>query len=90
MKYSIFRTSSFKKGFKKLNPKEQDAVLSVVARLAEDESLEPRYKDHALVGNFAGCRECHVKPDLLLVYRITEDILELALIEVGSHAELFG
>lgn len=90
MKYSIFRTSSFKKGFKKLNPKEQDAVLSVVARLAEDEALEPRYKDHALVGNFAGCRECHVKPDLLLVYRITEDILELALIEVGSHAGLFG
>ncbi len=90
MKYSIFRTSSFKKGFKKLSSKEQDAVLSVVARLAEDETLEPRYKDHALVGNFVGCRECHVKPDLLLVYRIAEDVLELALIEVGNHAELFG
>ncbi len=90
MKYSIFRTSSFKKGFKKLNSKEQDAVLSVVERLANDETLEAKYKDHVLVGNFAGCRECHVKPDLLLVYRITEDILELALIEVGSHAELFG
>lgn len=65
-------------------------MLSVVARLAKDETLEPKYKDHVLVGNFAGCRECHVKPDLLLVYRITEEILELALIETGSHAELFG
>jgi len=61
-----------------------------VARLAEDAILEPKYKDHALVGNFAGCRECHIKPNLLLVYKITEDILELALIEVGNHAELFG
>ena len=90
MKYSIFRTSSFKKGFKKLNTKEQDAVLSVISRLADGEMLEQKYRDHALVGNFVGCRECHVKPDLLLVYKITEDVLELALIEVGSHAELFG
>ena len=89
MKYSIFRTSSFKKGFKKLNTKEQDAVLSVISRLADGEMLEQKYRDHALIGNFVGCRECHVKPDLLLVYKITEDVLELALIEVGSHAELF-
>ena len=68
----------------------QNIDLHVLRRLAEDEALEPRYKDHALVGNFAGCRECHVKPDLLLVYRIAEDVLELALIEVGNHAELFG
>jgi mRNA interferase YafQ len=90
LKYQIFRTSSFKKGFKKVTSKDQDKVLAAVEKLANGEMLNEKYKDHALVGNFIGCRECHIKPDLLLVYRISDDILELALIEVGSHSELFG
>jgi mRNA interferase YafQ len=90
LKYQIFRTSSFKKGFKKVSLKDQDKVLAAVEKLANGETLDEKYKDHALVGNLVGCRECHIKPDLLLVYRISDDILELALIEVGSHSELFG
>ena len=90
MKYAIFRTSSFKRAFKKLPTINQDLVLDVVIKLADGKSLEARYKDHLLTGNFKECRECHVKPDLLLVYRINDSVLELTLVEVGSHAQLFG
>ena len=90
MKYTIFRTTSFKKAFKKLPTINQDLVLDVVIKLVDGKSLEARYKDHLLTGNFKECRECHVKPDLLLVYRINDSVLELTLVEVGSHAQLFG
>jgi len=90
LKYTIFRTTSFKKGFKKLSEKNQDKLLLVVEKLSSGEILDAKYKDHALIGNFLGCRECHIKPDLLLIYRISDEILELALIEVGAHSELFG
>lgn len=90
MKYGIFRTNAFKKSFKKLSSKDREKVLDVVERLANDETLEPRFHDHPLSGNWKECRECHVKPDLLLVYRIREEVLELALVEVGSHSELFS
>jgi mRNA interferase YafQ len=58
--------------------------------LANGEVLKSKYKDHQLVGNFVDCRECHIKPDLLLIYRVVEEVLELTLVEVGSHSELFG
>ena len=87
--YKIFRTSSFKKDYKKLNAKEKELLKTVIAKLANGEELEERYKDHNLIGNYLGCRECHIKPDLLLIYRIDDDILELALVRVGSHSKLF-
>jgi mRNA interferase YafQ len=90
LKYSVFRSKSFKKAFKKLSENDQDAVFSVIETLALGESLERHMHDHALIGNFKGCRECHVKPDLLLIYRINDEVLELTLIEVGKHSELFG
>ncbi|RUM67064.1 MAG: type II toxin-antitoxin system YafQ family toxin, partial [Sulfurospirillum sp.] len=62
---------------------------SVITKLANADLLEERYKDHSLIGNYLGCRECHIKPDLLLIYRVDNDILELALVRVGSHSKLF-
>jgi mRNA interferase YafQ len=57
--------------------------------LANDQQLEPRYRDHDLSGDWAGYRECHVKTDLLLIYRKSgDDLLRLA--RLGSHSELFG
>lgn len=54
-----------------------------------DQSLEPRYRDHELSGDWSGYRECHVKPDLLLIYKKPDkDTLRLA--RLGSHGELFG
>ncbi len=87
--YEIFRTKSFKRDYKKLSKRDKETLKSVIIKLSNDEKLEEKYKDHNLIGNFNGCRECHVKPDLLLVYRIDDDILELALTRVGSHAKLF-
>ena len=55
-------------------------------RLRRGETLEERYCDHALSGNF---RECHIKPDWLLVYLIENDILTLTLVDTGSHTDIF-
>jgi mRNA interferase YafQ len=87
--YEIFRTTSFKKDYKKLSNKEKELLKTVVKALAEGEKLDEELKDHKLIGDYLGCRECHVQPDLLLIYRVDNDILELALVRVGSHSKLF-
>ena len=60
----------------------------VVDLLRQGKQLEERYRDHGLTGNFAGFRECHIKPDWLLIYLIEDDILTLTLIDTGSHSDL--
>jgi len=87
--YSIFRTTSFKKQYKKLSFIDKELLKKVIILLAKDEILDEKYKDHKLTGNFNSLRECHIKPDLLLVYKKDNDILELALIQVGSHSSIF-
>ncbi len=87
--YQIFRTSSFKKDYKKLSQKNKDLLKEVLIKLVNNEPLEEKYKDHKLIGNYLDCKECHIKPDLLLIYRIENQILELSLIRVGKHSELF-
>ena len=88
--YEIFRTSSFKKDYKKLSIQDKGLVKEVVTSLANGEELSQEYQDHKLIGNYLGCRECHLRPDLLLIYRLDNNILELALTRVGSHSKLFG
>ncbi len=87
--YNIFRVSSFKKDYKKLTTQEKEALKTVITTLANGNTLEEQYKDHKLIGNYLGCRECHIKPDLLLIYKIDNDILELALVRTGNHSKLF-
>lgn len=87
--YEIFRTNTFKKDYKKLNNSEKSILKEIVTKLANGEKLEEKYQDHKLIGNYFGCRECHIKPDLLLIYRINNAILELALVRVGSHSKVF-
>ena len=65
-------------------------VLEAVEILARGETLPERYCDHALTGNWAGHRECHILPDLLLIYRIYENVLILELVDTGSHSDLFS
>lgn len=93
MKYEIILTSAFKKELKNIKKRSKDlAKLSeVVNKLARDEELDIKYRDHALVNNlrFKNCRECHIEPDWLLVYRKDNDKLVLFLIETGSHSDLF-
>ncbi|EAH6165490.1 type II toxin-antitoxin system YafQ family toxin [Campylobacter jejuni] len=89
MQYDIKYSSKFKKHYKKLNTKEQQEARAIIERLANDEPLEPKYKDHALKGDFLGFRECHIKPDLLLIYQKQDDKIILYCLDIGSHSELF-
>ena len=63
---------------------------SIVERLAAQLPLPDRNRDHALTGDYVGFRECHIRPDWLLVYRIEDDVLVLTLSRTGSHSDLFG
>lgn len=87
--FQIFRTSSFKKDYKKLSEDDKSLLKEVISQLAKNETLDKNYRDHKLIGNYNECRECHIKPNLLLIYKISEDILELALVRIGNHSELF-
>lgn len=64
-------------------------MFSVIETLAEGGSLDTKYHDHDLSGDYKGTRECHIEPDWLLVYEIVNEILVLVLYRVGSHSELF-
>ena len=92
-KYTVDYTNNFKKGYKKIKKqgKNVNKLLDVVDKLANDEELEIKYKDHQLTDSkkYINCRECHIEPDWLLVYRKNEDRLMLLLVETGSHSELF-
>ena len=62
---------------------------NVIDMLRQGQTLDIKYRDHALTGNYEGYRECHIKPDLLLIYYIENDILTLTLSDTGSHSDLF-
>ena len=91
MKYEIKFTTQFKKDLKlaKKQNKGLDKLFEVINTLAEGGTLETKYRDHELSGNYKGTRECHIEPDWLLVYEIKNDVLVLMLYRVGSHSELF-
>lgn len=89
MKYEISHAKAFKKNFKKLNGKDKELVIKILTKLANDEKLETRYNDHALQGALKGCRDCHIKPNLVLIYQKREDILELIALDIGSHNKVF-
>ncbi|NHA71472.1 type II toxin-antitoxin system YafQ family toxin [Helicobacter pylori] len=79
----------FKKDFKKLvkNGFDDSVLKEVILTLRKKEPLPPQFKDHALKGVWKPYRECHIKPDVLLVYLVKDD--ELILLRLGSHSELF-
>ena len=90
-KYGIVLTSLFKKDLKAARKSGYDLQLlnAVVDTLAMGLPLDEKYKDHKLSGNYQGCRECHITPDWLLIYEISEDELILYLTRTGSHSKLF-
>jgi mRNA interferase YafQ len=81
---------SFRKDYRKLRSSGKDLskLAFVIDTLATGEPLAESYRDHALIGNYPGCRECHISPDWLLIYQTTKT--ELILVRTGSHSELFG
>jgi mRNA interferase YafQ len=91
MKFKIFPSARFKKDLKTAIKRGYDMKLldEVVSMLANGKTLPEKNCDHALHGIYAGCRECHISPDWLLVYEISESELILYLTRTGSHSDLF-
>jgi mRNA interferase YafQ len=89
---TIKRTTRFKKDYKREARGQYRAsldaeLLAVVRLLAEDMPLPEKYRDHSLSGDWKDHRDCHIKPDLVLIYSIT-DADSLELVRLGSHSEL--
>ena len=85
-------TGQFKRDYKREAKGEHSTTLDgllvpVIKTLANDQPLKPRHRDHALTGDWKDHRDCHIKPDLLLIYR-KPDEETLQLVRLGSHSEL--
>ena len=91
---TIERSTAFKRDYKREAKGRHRATLDadlmpVLAALADNKPLEPRHRDHDRSGDWAGYRDCHIKPDLVLIYR-KPDANTLRLARLGSQSELFG
>lgn len=89
MNRTVYPTNQFKRDVKKqvlelITP----AWAEVLNCLCNDLELPTKYRDHALTGNWIGCRDCHVKPDLVLIYECQNT--DLILHRLGTHSEMFG
>ncbi|TYK64946.1 type II toxin-antitoxin system YafQ family toxin [Colwellia echini] len=83
-------SSQFKKDFKKITKLPIPEIIevgNVISTLQKSLILDAKYVDHALVGNWHGFRDCHIKPDLVLIYRIHDTYLQLA--RIGTHNDVF-
>ena len=89
--YEIRPTTRFQKDLKRIKKRGFDMALrtEILKKLAAGEDLPARNRDHMLSGDYAGCHECHITPDWLLIYEINGDELILYLTRTGSHSDLF-
>ena len=91
-KYEVKLSKEFKKSLKKITKqgKEIDKLLNVVDKLVNKEPLDLKYKDHQLYNDkrFKNCRDCHIEPDWVLIYKYIEDEIVLLLVNTGSHSEV--
>lgn len=88
---TIKPTTRFQKDVKRAQRRGYDMSLltDIIRKLASGEALPAKNRDHALSGNYSGCRECHITPDWLLIYEIEEQQLFLYLTRTGTHSDLF-
>ncbi len=86
---TIRRTTQFKKDVKRMKKRGKDVrkLREVVEKITKGRELEAKYRDHVLVGQYRGTRECHLEPDWLLIYELGQE--EVVLIRTGTHADLF-
>jgi mRNA interferase YafQ len=86
---AIRRTSQFKRDVKRMQRQGRDLekLKRVLETLVKGQGLAANHRDHVLVGQYKGTRECHIEPDWLLIYELAE--IEIVLIRTGSHSDLF-
>ncbi|OHA84356.1 MAG: hypothetical protein A2937_01290 [Candidatus Yonathbacteria bacterium RIFCSPLOWO2_01_FULL_47_33b] len=93
--YELAFAKSFRTSIKRLSQSKDSRIISarlevVVESIRQRKTIDRKYKDHALRGEYLGYRECHIKPDVLLLYEVDEQMLLVTLVNIGSHSELFG
>ena len=90
--YSVRRSSKFKKDIRKLQKQNKDIskFQDLHEYLVNGKALPHHYRDHELIGNWSGLRECHIEPDWLVIYRVDPDEQLLEYARTGSHSELFS
>ncbi len=91
MKLEIVPSGQFRKDLRLAQKRgfNLNKLKTVIDALAGGETLEPKYRDHALTGDYAGFRECHIQPDWLLIYQVDGERLFLFLTRTGTHSDLF-
>jgi len=90
--YKVYYSKGYKRDFKRLSCSgrfDRERLETVIKSLAKGESLAPSFRIHSLHGKLSGSLECHIEPDLLLVYKKFDDILILNLVRLGSHSDIF-
>ena len=89
--YTVKPTTRFQKDVKLAAKRgyKIDLLTMVIKQLSTGEPLDESYKDHPLKGKYSGCRECHITPDWLLIYELTDEELILYLTRTGTHSDLF-
>lgn len=86
---TIIYTTQFKRDYKRVKKqkKELNKLKALIGKLVSGKKLELNYKDHQLSGEFKRCRDCHIEPDWLLIYKKSPEAIILE--RTGSHSELF-
>ena len=92
MTYKIKHTTQFKKDYKRAKKQGRDITIlvEVLEKLKKNESPEDHFNDHQLLGQFSGFRECHLKPDLILMYYKDKKTKTITLTRMGNHSDLFS
>ncbi len=90
--YEVKFTTAYKRSYKLMKKRGYDLSLldEVIDLLRQGKTLDKKYRDHGLSGRFQGFRECHIKPDWLLVYLVEKNILTLTLVDTGTHGDIFN
>lgn len=93
-KYKIKFSKEFKKSLKKVKKqgKDIDKLFNIICKLSNGEVLEKKHQDHALYNDkkFKGCRDCHIEPDWVLIYKYLESEIVLLLVNTGSHSDVLN
>lgn len=84
-------SNQFKKDLKQIKKRGYNIkkLEIVIKKIQSEKKLEEKYREHNLIGNYVGYKECHIEPDWLLVYKIEKEVLILTLLRTGTHSDLF-
>jgi mRNA interferase YafQ len=84
-------TTQFRRDIKLIEKRKYDLSLldEVIQTLIEEKQLDQKYRDHSLKGDYTGCRECHILPDWLFIYRVDKGRLILVATRTGTHSDIY-